>query len=177
MEHIKEINGIIVYVGGTWFEISLSNGGGVMYSGSCAPNTDPQTVYDYHFPLSPKDGWLMRDVTLFYCSGAQIFLIHAGRALMNMENARSAQDGYNLWFTIPRSGVFSTVTFRTANMARPRIIAVEGFMTLPEQFGATMLKNEKVQRLKFYAESPLSPQILEAVTNYLDHCKICWWEM
>lgn len=180
MEQTKEINGLTVYLGGTWFEISLPHCGGVMYSGTCSPNTDLQRIYDYCFPLSPRNGRLYDSVTLFFDGGSEIYSIHAEYALLNFENCSRPQDGYCLWYSPPRSRVFSTVTFIWKDHIRPRrprIIVVERYMTMPAQLSVDILKKEAQQGQNMDAERPVNPSLMDSITSHLDRSGITWTEM
>ncbi len=182
MEQIKEINGLTVYVCGEWFEINLPHEGGVMYSGACLPDIDPQRIYDYCFPLLHKGlGRIHEGVTLFFDRQSEINSIRADHALLAHEFCGGGADSMMcLWYSTPRSTTFRTVTFRWEPKTwprRPRIIMVKGHIILPTQVPTVILDYKPMHPQSINAERPVNPALLDAVTGHLDVCGIEWAEM
>jgi len=159
MEQTRIINEHRVYIGGTWYEISAPQGGGVIHTGTCIPIMTPSEVYERHYPRPQGDGKLLEQVTLLYTGDMGNCLIHAEYARLDMAEIRPEQDGYELRCSCPGSNDCIQILWPV----RPSILVVEGYVTDLSKVidrSCTVYKAEEWELV--------DPSKLKAVAAYLD---------
>lgn len=135
MEERKQINGMHVYVGGTWYEISNPNQGGVVESGDCNPIMTPRQIYDKVYGRPSGDRCLHVDSTLLYMGPEHPYYIHAEYARLYIADYDNDREGYQLRYSPPGSNDCHTVTWP----ARPHILVVDEYIRFPNNSGVHSL--------------------------------------
>lgn len=168
------INGYKVSIDGTRFEISAPNGGHIICHGDCEEGATLRQVYDMHFPRPKDDGKTIENVTLFFirediCGQCSV---HAKSAVLDICVYSLSQEGYCLTYKAPRKKHKSRFEWPD----RPRVIAADGFITLPE-YVLNKVENRNGRKIitsKFLSHDKI---ILDAITAYLDSEGFNWREI
>lgn len=164
MEQRKQINGLHVYVSGTWYEISNPNQGGVVEFGDCNPIMTPRQIYDKVFGRPSGDRCLHVDSTLLYMGAKHPYFIHAEYARLNIAAYDMDQEGYQLRYSPPGSNDCRTVTWP----ARPHILVVDEYIKFPNSSGIHALSAVEM-RESIVAEN-IQP-LREILERYGHPCK------
>lgn len=171
----KEINGYKVCVDGSAYEICAPINRDVLFHGNCTPEMTPRQVYDRVFPRPVGDGKIIENVTLFFIGediGFGASSVFALSAVLDVCEYSLSQDGYQLTYKKTQAKLERNVRFWN----RPRIIAADGFITLPDD----VLYNIEVKAVittktsKYLAHDEKQ---LDAISAYLDGQGINWREM